>query len=204
MEKATIYYVLNETASILIRSTLLPDQTFPESIRKEFSRITVFYSAMMNAISSTINPVTNQPFSIYNYHAIESILIRSGCFTKVSENTLNFKTHKTPAKFTQSLNYQLFGTSFDYKSCQAVNAILKNISQEALRMIAAKKPEQSKAGHIIFIVEYINGIKKILAKSIYINCNKHDKKIKISLLKSWHKSLWKIHTESFLYIPGTI
>ena len=94
MEKATIYHVLNETATILIRSTLLPDQTFPEGIRKEFSKITIFYAAMMNAISNTINPATQQFFSIYNYHAIESILMRSGCFIKESDDTLEFKNTK--------------------------------------------------------------------------------------------------------------
>ena len=204
MEKATIYRVLNETATILIRSTLLPDQTFPEGIRKEFSKITIFYAAMMNAISNTINPATQQFFSIYNYHAIESILMRSGCFIKESDDTLEFKTHKTPERTINLLNYQLFGITFDHKGAQAVNTIFKNISREALRMMAANNPEQYKAGHIIFIVEYIDGIKKVLVKSIYINRNEHKKRLKRALFKSWHLSMWKIHTESFLYISNTM
>ncbi len=195
-----MYYKLNQTCNILICTDIPVDQILPGEILKEFSSVTVFCAAMMNSIHNTINPFTNQPFSMYNYHAIESILTGSKRFIKTSEKVLYLKENKTIEDFIDSLYQMYLGISVSKKEMRTINSILGKLKAEALRMIDADNVEQFKIGHITFIVEYINGEKKIQVKTLFINLIEKKENLEIALNKSWHHSSWKIHTETFLYI----
>ena len=189
---------------MLICSDLPASQTFPGEILKEFSSVTVFCAAMMNSMHNTINPFTNLPFSIYNYHAIESILTGSKHFIRISEETLYLKKHKTTEDFIYSLYQKYLGISVSNNEMKTINSILGNLKEEALRMIEANNAEQFKSGHLTFVVEYINGGKKIQVKTIFINLTEKKNILKIALNKSWHQLSWKIHTETFLYLSNDI
>jgi hypothetical protein len=202
MVKSPIYEQLDETGSILIRTNLPPNQPLPKSIQKEFARCTVFYATMLRAISAIINPRTGQPYSIYNYHVTESILLGSGKFVKVSEDITTIWAHRFLYDLHKRLYPQLFDMNLGEKESRKISSILTGLSKEAMRMIEANSDEEFKAGFITFIVEYINGFLNISVRSVYINSEDYKRNSKRERCRRRFriKTPWRIQTESYLFI----
>lgn len=202
MDNAPIYQQLNETGTILIRTTLPPNHPLPEFIQQEFSAVTMFFAAMLRAISTAINPRTGKPFSIYNYHAQESILVGSGRFIKLSEDTFALKTHKFIEKAGKILFAEIFNMNLRDREHRKISSILKGVNKEVVRMIETNHPNEFRAGFIIFVVEYINGVSSVSVKSIFINRNDYNKnrRRECFLHRLFIKTTFNIQIESYLYI----
>lgn len=202
MGNAPIYQQLNETGTILVRTTLPPNHPLPEFIQQEFSAVALFFAAMLRAISTAINPKTGNPFSIYNYHAQESILLGSGRFIKLSEDSFTFKTHKFIEKAGKILFSELFNMNLRERERRKISSILSGVNKEVVRMIETNHPNEFRAGFIIFIVEYINGVSNISVKSIFINRNDYNKNKRRErfLHRFFIKTSFKMQIESYLYI----
>jgi len=204
MGNAPIYQQLNETGTILIRTTLPPNHPLPEFIQAEFSTVTMFFAAMLRAISTAINPKTGKPFSIHNYHAQESMLLGSGRFIKLSEDSFTFRTHKFIEKAGKILFSEIFNINLREKESRKISSILSGVNKEVLRMIETNHPNEFKAGFTIFIIEYINGVSNISVKSIFLNRNDYNKSKRWErcLHRFFIKTSFKIQIESFLYISN--
>lgn len=204
MIKSPIYKQLDETGSILIRTNLPHNQPLPESIQKEFARCTVFYAAMLRAISAINNPRTGQPYSIYNYHVTESILLGSNKFVKVSEDITTIRAHRFLRDLNKRLYSQLFNINLRKKESRKISSILTGLSKEAIRMIEANNDEEFKIGFITFIVEYINGFLNISVRSVYINSSDYKKSSKRERRRRIFriKTPWRLQTESYLFVTN--
>ena len=204
---STIYNLLNETGTILIRTTVPPSEPLPPEVRDEFTAVMAFYAGMTRAMTFTPNPETGKPFSLFNYHAIERIVDNSGRFSKVSTDTLHFHTWATAEAFGRKLYHRLFGVKFGSRETRTISAVLETMGSEAIRMLEADNTQEYKAGHITFILEYLAGIPSITAKAIYIDCNSHRKGLKRAPWRHhrfsfFHRTSWTIQVENFLYLPN--
>src|SRR5437868_12143560 len=86
--EATKYYIFNETGNIMMASTSDMGVDIQQSVRDVFAEVSVFFAAMTRAISTTINPKTGEPYSMYNYTALERIISGSGLFVHVTQTDL--------------------------------------------------------------------------------------------------------------------
>jgi hypothetical protein len=68
-------------------------------------------------------------------------------------------------------------------------------------MISANNTREYKAGFIIFILEYINGLSSISVRTVFVNCNDHKKSLKKERCrhKFFLRTSWNIQSESYLY-----
>lgn len=193
MKPNTIYHQLNETGNVFIRSNLSLSQSLPQAIQKEFHKTTLFIATMMKSISITINPKTGQPFSIYNYHALEAILTRSKLFSKSSENCVKLVTGAYSHHFSRLLFYQAFNIRLAHKQKHLFSSILSSMKNEAQRMLVAQHPEEYKVGYLIFVIEYINHKLTISVHTFYLDCHINKQAIeqapwkhKNAIATSWH------------------
>ncbi|MEZ4685173.1 MAG: hypothetical protein R3B47_03655 [Bacteroidia bacterium] len=184
-----------------------PSQPLPQEIRDEFARVMAFYAGMTRAMTFTNNPVSDQPFSLFNYHALERVMDNSGEFAKVTSDTIRFSTHATAKAFGRKLYTKLFGVKFAEKETRTISAILATMGEEAIRMMEAGNSEEYRVGHITFLLEYLAGIPSITARAMHIDCNAHEKNLRHppwrrSRFNFFHRTSWTIQTEDFLYLAS--
>ncbi len=74
-----------------------------QSVRDILAEVSVFFAALTCAIATTNNPNTNEPYSIYNYTALQQIIAGSGLFIHVTQMDLVHKTMYVGAQFSKEL-----------------------------------------------------------------------------------------------------
>ncbi len=87
-QEAQRYFLMNETGNVLISTSLSPTGSLPEATIQLFSEALAHLAAVFYAVAGTNDPVTEKPFSLYNYWALKRALERHPAFIRVStENT---------------------------------------------------------------------------------------------------------------------
>jgi hypothetical protein len=203
-ENKTIYHVLNETGNILLRSDLPAQQPLPQFVQKKFSRGVILCSAINRALSSNINPITKRPYSIYNYHAINLLLLGTKQFEKILNKEISFTTKQVSVDFGHEFYKNLFDVHLNHKNKTIVSSILSSISREALRMIENQDRGEDKVGHITFILDYINGKSRIYIKSVFISCEENKESLQKAPCHNTELGLtsWKLQIEDYLFIDS--
>lgn len=95
----------------------------------------------------------NQAYSIYNYHALETILKRSRKFVLRSEEQHEFRTHAVAEAFVPTLYYDLFGARLRAREQQLIHAVLGTLEQEAERMLASPYLEEYKVEYLAVVLD---------------------------------------------------
>ena len=88
--QATKYYVFNETGNIMMASTDNSSEVIQQSVRDVFAEVAVFFAATTKAITTTMNPAQGQPYTIYNYTALQNVIGGSGLFVQVTEEDVSY------------------------------------------------------------------------------------------------------------------
>ncbi|MDC1162520.1 hypothetical protein OAT18_03680 [Tenacibaculum sp.] len=197
-----IYHILNETGVILVRSDEPLNQDLPEVVLKDLGSVNVFLRTMLHAISITLNPKTGKYFSIYDCHKIESLLVNSRQFFKYKEDKVNFKTDTFYHDFSSTLYYELFGVTLNDKETKVVSSILGALGKEAINITSKEKLDLYKAGYIMIIVDYIDGVSNVYLKLTYIDCMENEESIQHKPCHRKTKKItsWVIETASYLHI----
>ena len=97
--EATKYYIFNETGNIMMASTVDDGSPMSQEVQDVFAEVSVFFAGMSRAITTTINPDTGEPYSLYNYTALERIISGSGLFVHVTEEDVKYTTSEWGATF---------------------------------------------------------------------------------------------------------
>lgn len=171
--EATTYYVFNETGNIMMASTIDTNSEIPEEVRELFAEVAVFFAGMTRAMATTTNPDTKQPYSLYNYNALQNVIDGSGLFVHVTEEDVQYKTTKMGAEFSQDLVQALLGLATGTGELNFAAAMVQSIGNEAINIGATTSTTNSKVGNIVFVCEYLLGMPMVSAIVVYVDASKN-------------------------------
>ncbi len=162
-------YVFNETGNIMIIWVGMDTDKIPVNVSALFNEVSVFFVAMLKKISGTINPVSNKPFSIYDYNAIMSVINESGLFVKLTSEEITYKSSSYGVNYCKQLIERLLGLPHTLDGLSFAQPMITSIGKEGLRLVGENNASDSKVANIIFICEYLLGVPTVSA--IVVSCD---------------------------------
>jgi len=199
------YYIFNETGNIMLASTVEASQPLEESTQKIFAEVSVFFAGMTRAITTTINPETKEPYSIYNYHALERIIGGSGLFIHVTEEDVIHKTKSFGMDFSKELLESLLGLATGAGEMGFASAMMASIGKEGLRISGSSSKAESKVGNIVFVCEYLLGMPIVSAIVVYADCEQNKQQLTIGpcFKEQSTSTSWILHKDTYLFVTPT-
>ncbi|KAA3610704.1 MAG: hypothetical protein D8M58_20910 [Calditrichaeota bacterium] len=200
--QATKYYIFNETGNIMMASTEENSKDIEQSVRDVFAEVSVFFAAMTRAITTTTNPKTDEPYSIYNYTALEKILGGSGLFAWVTKEDIEHKTKSFGLTFSKELIEGLLGLATGAGALSFAQGMLSSIGQEGLKIGADTSDTDSSVANIVFVCEYLLGMPLVTVIVVYINVHDHKASLEIGpcFKAEEAESTWHMHKDTYLFV----
>lgn len=201
--QGTKYYIFNQTGNIMISSTVNNSEAISDVAQKVFAETSVFYAGMTKAISSTINPDTKQPYSLYNYSALDSIISKSGLFVHVTEEDVSYTSEKGGASFSVELIESIIGLATGTGVLKFAESMVSSLGKEAFTISQSSSGEHKKVANIIFVCEYLMGVPLVSALVISMDCDEHQQQLKVGpcFHESTQSLTWKFHKDTYLFVP---
>lgn len=187
----------------MIASTDSDLTTIPDAVRDLFAETSVFFSAMTKAISQTINPATKQPYSLYDYEAISSVVDGSGLFVRVTEQDVLIKTKSVGATFSKELIESLLGMATGEGELGFAQSMVASIGARGKATISeSSSTSENKVANIIFICEYLLGMAMVSAIVVSIDVSKHKSVFKAGpcLKTETVQTSIKMHKETYMFV----
>lgn len=128
--EATKYFIFNQTGNIMMSSTIDSSSDMSDKVQRIFAEVSVFFAGMSRAMSSTKNPATGKPYSLYNYAALESIIKGSGLFVHVTEEDVTHTSKSGGATFSKELIESLLGLATGTGQLAFASAMISSIGKE--------------------------------------------------------------------------
>lgn len=168
------HYVFNETGNILLCATADSIQHFNEDIRNSFMDVSVFFTAMTKAVHSTVNPVTQKPFSIYNYQVLKNILNQSGMFVETNVEEGVFCSQGVGAPLGKDLIQAILNRDFSESQLHFSKGMFngmryQKVSSEQWQKMGNDERKFCRSGNIFFIGELLLGIPQTSAILVKID-----------------------------------
>ncbi|MCC5935828.1 MAG: hypothetical protein JJU34_00975 [Lunatimonas sp.] len=203
--EAKKYYIFNETGNIMMASTVDSGNPITKEVQDVFAEVSVFFAGMSRAITTTINPDTGKPYSLYNYTALERIISGSGLFVHVTETDLSYESHQWGANFSKELLEALLGLATGAGALSFATAMISSIGQEGLNISGSSSRSDSKVGNIVFVCEYLLGMPSISAIVVYADANTHKQQLDIGpcFKESSVTTNWEMHKDTYLFVTPT-
>ncbi len=200
--EAKKYYVFNETGNIMMASTIDTNTPISDSVQKVFAEVSVFFAGMSRAITNTINPATNKPYSLYNYEALQNVISGSGLFVHVTEEDVKYDTKSFGADFSKELIESLLGLATGTGEMRFASAMISSIGKEGLNISGSSNTNQSKVGNIIFVCEYLLGMPVVSAIVVYADCEKNSQQLKLGpcFSESSVSTSWTLHKDTYMFV----
>ncbi|MEZ8141049.1 hypothetical protein A1OO_16375 [Enterovibrio norvegicus FF-33] len=203
--EATKYYIFNQTGNIMMSSTIDSNTPISEDVQKIFSEVSVFFAGMSRAMSTTKNPATGKPYSLYNYAALESVIKGSGLFVHVTEEDVTHSSKSGGATFSKELIESLLGLATGLGGLAFASSMISSIGQEGLNISASQDKTNSKVGNIVFVCEYLLGMPSISAIVVYADMAKNEVAFKAGPCIKGHSSsvTLTMHKDTYMFVTPT-
>ena len=200
--EATKYYIFNETGNIMMASTIDSGTPMSQEVQDVFAEVSVFFAGMSRAITTTINPATKKPYSLYNYTALERVISGSGLFVHVTEEDVLYKTQQFGANFSKELLEALLGLATGAGALGFASAMISSIGNEGLNLSESSSTSESKVGNIVFVCEYLLGMPSISAIVVYADAKEHKQQIQLGpcFKESSVTTEWKMHKDTYMFV----
>jgi hypothetical protein len=203
--EATKYYVFNQTGNIMMSSTIDTNTEMSKEVQKIFSEVSVFFAGMSRAMSTTMNPKTGKPFSLYNYAALESVIKGSGLFVHVTEEDVTHTSSSFGVDFSKELLQALLGLATGAGEMAFASAMISSIGKEGLNISASGSHDESKVGNIVFVCEYLLGMPSISAIVVYADMTKNQEAFQAGpCIKGGHTHTeLNMHKDTYMFVTPT-
>ncbi|WMN59140.1 hypothetical protein NI389_13080 [Pseudoalteromonas xiamenensis] len=200
--EAKKYYIFNETGNIMMASTIDANTPLSESVQKVFAEVSVFFAGMSRAITTTKNPATNKPYSLYNYEALQNIISGSGLFVHVTEEDVKYETKSFGADFSKELIESLLGLATGAGEMSFASAMVSSIGKEGLNISGSSSQTNSKVGNIVFVCEYLMGMPIVSAIVVYADCQQNKQQLKLGpcFSESSMSTSWTLHKDTYMFV----
>jgi len=206
--EATKYYIFNETGNIMMATTADASEPIQKNVQDVFNEVAVFFAGMTRAITTTKNPATGKPYSLYNYEALERVIAGSGLFVHVTEEDVLSKSSSFGADFSKELLENLLGLATGAGEMAFASAMISSIGKAGLEIGGSHSSVSSKVGNIVFVCEYLLGMPIISAIVVYADFNENKQTFKagpcfsessVSTSLTMHKDTYMFVTPKFIH-----
>lgn len=85
--EAQRYFLLNETGNVLISTSLSPSGRLPDTTLDLFSEALAHLATVFYAVAGAKDPLTGEPFSLYNYGALKRVMDAHPVFIRMSSDS---------------------------------------------------------------------------------------------------------------------
>ncbi|GGD73487.1 hypothetical protein [Lacimicrobium alkaliphilum] len=203
--EATKYYVFNQTGNIMMSSTVDSNTPIAEEVQKIFAEVSVFFAGMSRAMSTTMNPATGKPYSLYNYAALESVIKGSGLFVHVTEEDVTHTSKSGGATFSKDLIESLLGLATGTGALAFASSMISSIGKEGLTISARHDHTDSKVCNIVFVCEYLLGMPSISAIVVYADMTKNETAFQVGpCIKGHSESITlDMHKDTYMFVTPT-
>lgn len=212
----TKYYVFNETGNILLSTTSQDENVLSDSFRDICAEAGVFFAAMTKSIHSVINPDTKQPYSIYNYRAMKSVIDNSGVFIGVNQQRMTFKSEEVGENFSKDLIQFLLGRQLGATRLNFAQSMFGAMGEEA-KCLCKREGKHThdddgvgtdEVGNIFFICESLLGMPLVSAIVVHYKAtveidDDHDSLLDIvkdALGAEKKERTWEFYKDTFMFV----
>ncbi|MGB1586891.1 MAG: hypothetical protein ACPHID_07600 [Thermoplasmatota archaeon] len=204
--QGTKYYVFNETGNIMIASTVDSSEPIQESVQRIYAEVSVFFAAMTKSISTSTNPDTGKPYTLYNYEALEKVIDGSGLFVHVTEEDVEYTSSGWGVQFSKEMVEALLGLATGEGELSFASAMIQSIGKAGLEISGEKASSSGKVGNIIFVCEYLLGMPIVSAIVVYMDVEKHEQQIKVGPCFNEHSQSmkWTMHKDTYMFVTPTL
>ncbi len=202
------YYVFNQTGNIMLSTTVEKSEEIEEEVRQIFEEVSVFFSGMTKAISTTVNPHKMGPngekvyYSLYNYDALRKVIDGSGLFVQVTQEDVTHTATSWGVTFSKELLEAVIGLATGTGELAFANAMVSSVGKEGLKISGGSSTDTSKIGNIIFVCEYLMGMPIISALVIYTEYKEvaHTLSIGPCIKEHDQKLTMKLHKDTYMFV----
>lgn len=193
------YYVFNQTGNIML-TTIDINEKLSKEDKDTFAEVSVFFAGMTKAISTTINPTTKKPYSIYNYSAIKNIVSGSGLFIHITTEDIEHTSNSTGIKFSSKMVKTVLGLQNRTGPLPFAQSMTQSIGQECVELL--KNNSDDKAANIFFVCEYLLGLPIISVVVVHLDPKTNRKSIELAPCESKQaqKASWMLHKDTYLFV----
>lgn len=177
--QATKRYVFNETGNIMLASTDIASDQIQQDVRDIFAEVAVFFAAMTKAISLTIDPKTNQPYSLYDYKALRSVIDGSGLFIHVTQEQVEYSSTSFGMTFSKELIEAILGLATGAGEMGFAQAMIASMGNRGLTIGGKYSKTDSRVGNIVFVCEYLLGMPVVSAIVVNVDSKKFQQQFQI-------------------------
>ncbi len=197
---ATRYVILNETGNILITSSLDPAKKLPGHVERSFLEAVSSLCLITRAISTTIDPSTGRPYSIYNHFALERVLTKHPLFAPLGQESAEYKIRRNKDFVAQSSN-DLFGVGDSEAAQRKISSIYNSMFVAAQIMGEAGETKDARVGHLTLCCEHLMGIPIITAVLMHISYDQCKKLAEHSAKSRWNWShqIIRLRKDTYLF-----
>jgi len=109
------FYTFNHSGNIMLSTTEKDTKEIPKEVNEIFSEVSVFFSAMIKAISQTIDPKSREIYgyekyySIYNHEAIAAVINGSNYFVNTAKQQYIYNVDLNDDDFGRKIISDLLG-----------------------------------------------------------------------------------------------
>ena len=200
--EAKKYFVFNETGNIMMASTVDTSTPLSEDVQKVFAEVSVFFAGMSRAITTTNNPATGKPYSLYNYEALERVIAGSGLFVHVTEQDLEYKTKSVGVDFSRELLQALLGLATGGTALNFASAMISSIGGEGMSISGSTEGSRGKVGNIVFVCEYLLGMPMVSAIVVYADLKDNAQQLEIGpcFKEQSTSTKWILHKDTYTFV----
>lgn len=206
---ATKMFAVNATGNLFVASTLNGGEgstvELTDAARKAFSQVSVFFAAMTKAIASTTDPATGEPYSLYDYEAINSVIRESGMFIQIGENDYSFESKSWGVELSKEL-IQVMMAGFTGNMAavgKALSPLVSSVGSEGLKISSNSQKENSSVGALVFVCEYLLGAVSITPILVVSDMKQNEKVFQAGpCFKAQKKTLtYTLKKLQYLFVP---
>lgn len=163
-------YVFNESGTLVF---VADTHEIPPEIRRRFEDVTMFYAAMLKALTST--PIAcSDPLICYDafyYDGLKNIINGSDFFSLENTEEIPIKIPEDPEFMEEKILKQLTSFSVNISELSFAKEMAKGVCNAAQQVNGNECSETKQVGLFIFLFKYLEGIPFVRALMIRINAN---------------------------------
>ncbi|MEP3050109.1 MAG: hypothetical protein ABJP48_02530 [Erythrobacter sp.] len=186
----------------MLSTTVLEGGEIPDEVRAVFSEVSVFFAAMTKAITQAVDPVTNKPYSLYNYNAIQNVIDGSGLFVHVTEEDIEHKTESFGMQFSKELIEGLLGLATGAGALSFAQGMIASMGKAGLAIGGDHESSDNKVANIVFICEYLLGMPVISAMVVYCDAKENHTAFSVGpcFKGQTTSTTLKMHKDTYLFV----
>lgn len=204
-QQAVKRYIFNETGNIMLSTTAADGTTIPDVVAAVFSEVAVFFAAMTKAISTATDPATGQPYSLYNYTALQNVIDGSGLFVHVTEEDITSTTSSFGANFSTELIEGLLGLATGAGALSFAQGMIASLGKAGLQIGGNSSASDQSVANIIFICEYLLGMPVVSAMVVSCNAAQNAQTFQIGpcFSESSVTTTLSLHKDTYMFVTPT-